>query len=94
MLKEFMIYRMAATEWSTLAQRLWRGEPLSYGTEYAIADYIRSQKIEDFSLFMRDNHLVYWLWVVTLRHRLAKHPSNVGKPFMRRSLEPAQSQQA
>ena len=50
--------RTAGAEWSALAQRFWRGEPLSYGVEYDIADYIRSQGIENFSLFMIDHPLV------------------------------------
>jgi hypothetical protein len=82
------IFRTAAAEWSALAQRLWRGEPLSYGIEYAIADYIKSQQIEDFSLFMTDNHLVYWLLGRYPPTPLATHPSNLRKPFMRRYLEP------
>ena len=83
-----VIFRTAAAEWSALAQRLWRGEPLSYGIEYDIADYIRSQGIEDFSLFMMDNHLVYWLLGRYPPTRLATHPSALGKPFIRKYLEP------
>jgi hypothetical protein len=83
-----VILRAAAAEWSALAQRLWRGEPLSYGIEYDIADYIRSQGIEDFSLFMMDYHLVYWLLDRYPPTRLATHPSNLAKPYLRRHIEP------
>jgi 4-amino-4-deoxy-L-arabinose transferase-like glycosyltransferase len=84
-----VIFRTAAAEWSVLAQRFWRGEPLSYGVEYDIADKIRSQGIEDFSLFMMDNHLVYWLLGRYPPTRLATHPSALGKQFVRKYLEPA-----
>jgi 4-amino-4-deoxy-L-arabinose transferase-like glycosyltransferase len=83
------IYRTAAAEWSVLSQRLWRGEPLSYGIAYDIADYIRSQGIEDFSLFMMDQHLVYWLLGRYPPTRLATHPSALGMPFVRKYVEPA-----
>jgi hypothetical protein len=82
------IFRTAAAEWSALAQHLWRGERLSYGISYDIADYIGSQGIEDFSLFMMDNHLVYWLLGRYPPTRLATHPSALGKPFVRKYLEP------
>jgi hypothetical protein len=80
--------RTAAAEWSVLAQHLWRGEPLSYGIEYDIARYIRSQRIDDFSLFMMDYHLVYWLLGRYPLTRLATHPSTLSKPFLRKYLEP------
>jgi hypothetical protein len=41
---------------------------------------------EDFSLFMMDNHLVYWLLDRYPPTRLATHPSNLGKPFLRKFL--------
>jgi hypothetical protein len=68
---------------------LLRGEPLSYGIEYDITDYIRNQRIEDFSLFMTSNHLVYWLLGRYPPTLLATHPSSISKPFIRRYLEPA-----
>jgi hypothetical protein len=85
------ILRTSGAEWSTVAQRRWAGEPLSYGIEYDIADYIRSQGIESFSLFMMDNHLVYWLLGRYPPTRLATHPSALGKPFIRKYLEPNSS---
>jgi 4-amino-4-deoxy-L-arabinose transferase-like glycosyltransferase len=83
-----VIFRAAAWEWSALAQRLWRGEPLSYGSAYDIADYIRSQGIEDFSLFAMNNHLVYWLLGRYPPTLLATHPSALGKPFAIKIVEP------
>jgi 4-amino-4-deoxy-L-arabinose transferase-like glycosyltransferase len=82
------IFRTAASEWSGLVHRLWAGEPLSYGVEYDIAKFIRSQGTEDFSLFMMDNHLVYWLLRRYPPTRLATHPSALSKPFIRKFLEP------
>jgi hypothetical protein len=82
------IFCTTVAEWGALAQRLWRGEPLSYGIEYDIADYIRDQRIENFSLFMTRNHLVYWLLGRYPLTRLATHPSSLSKPFIRRYLEP------
>jgi hypothetical protein len=83
------VFRTASAEWSALAHRFWRGEPLSYGIEYDIAKYIRTLGIEDFSLFMMDKHLVYWLLGRYPPTRLATHPSNLGKPFIRRIVEPS-----
>ena len=84
------IFRTAAAEWSALAQRFLRGESLSYGEEYDIADYISGQGIEDFSLFMLDHnhHLVYWLLDRYPPTLLATHPSNLSKPYVRKYLEP------
>ena len=82
------IFRTAAAEWNTLVQRLSRNEPLSYGIEYDIAAYIRNQQIKDFSLFMTDRHLVYWLLGKYPPTRLATHPSSLDKPFIRKYVEP------
>jgi hypothetical protein len=82
------IFRTAAAEWSALARRTWKGESLSYGIEYDIADYIRSQGTGDFSLFMLNHQLVYWLLGRYPLTRLATHPSALTKPFVRRYLEP------
>jgi hypothetical protein len=83
-----MIFRTSAAEWRTLTQHLWAGASTSYGIEYEIADLIRSQQIEDYTLFMMDNHLVYWLLGRYPLTRLATHPSNVSKPSIRKYLEP------
>ncbi len=83
------IFRTAAAEWNALNNRLWAGEPLSYGTAYDIANFIKSQRTtEDFSLFMLDNHLVYWLLDRYPPTLLATQPSNLVKPFIRKYLEP------
>jgi 4-amino-4-deoxy-L-arabinose transferase-like glycosyltransferase len=82
------IFRTTAAEWSALAQRLRAGEPLSHGIAYDIAYFIRNQGTEDFSLFMMDDHLAYWLLDQYPPTRLATHPSNLGKPFLRKFLEP------
>jgi hypothetical protein len=81
------IFRTAAGEWSALGQRLWRGEPLSYGIAYDIAAFIKSQGIEDFSLFAMNNHLVYWLLDRYPPTLLATHPSALGKPFAIKMVE-------
>ncbi len=82
------IFRTAAAEWNTLTNRLWAGEPLPYGTAYDIANFIKRQSTtEDFSLFMLDNHLVYWLLDRYPPTLLATQPSNLVKPFIRRYLE-------
>jgi len=82
------IFRTAAAEWSTLSQRLWAGEPLSYGTAYDIANFISSQGDEDYSLFMVNTQLVYWLLGRYPPTLLATHPSALRKPFIRKYLEP------
>ncbi len=83
------IFRTAAAEWNALATRVWAGEPLSYGTAYDIAKFIKSQKTtEGFSLFMLDNHLVYWLLDRYPPTLLATHPSNLSRPFIGRFFEP------
>jgi hypothetical protein len=82
------IFRTSAAEWSALTQRLWAGEPLSYGIEYDIADFITSRGTEDYSLFMINNQLVYWLLGRYPPTRLATHPSNISKPVIRKFLEP------
>jgi len=81
-------FRTAAAEWSALTNRFWVGEPLSYGTAYEIANLIRSQGTEDYSLFMMTDHLVYWLLGRYPPTRLATHPSALAKPFVRRYFEP------
>src|SRR5262249_20335617 len=78
-----LISRTSAAEWAALTQRLWGGKPLSIGIEYDIADLIRSQGTEDYSLFLLDNHLVYWLLGRYPPTRLATHPSNIGKSVIR-----------
>src|SRR5262249_29632639 len=83
-----VIFRTSAAEWRTLIRHLWTGASPSYGIEYEIADLIRSQETEDYTLFMMDNHLVYWLLGQYPLTRLATHPSNVSKPSIRKYLEP------
>ena len=86
------IFRTAAAEWSALAQRLREVSHFLHGIAYDIADFIRNQGIEDFSLFMMDDHLVYWLLVNTLRRgwrlipqRLASRSSgNISNPLVTR----------
>jgi 4-amino-4-deoxy-L-arabinose transferase-like glycosyltransferase len=82
------IFQTADAGWRELTRRLWADEPLSYGEEYEIADFIRSQGTEDYSLFMMDDNLVYWLLGRYPPTLLATHPSALGKPFVRRYLEP------
>src|SRR5262249_55601083 len=77
------------SDWSMLTDRLRAGEPLSHGEAYDIADFIRSRgRLENFSLFMLDNHLVYWILHRYPPTLLATHPSNLAKPFIRKYLEP------
>jgi 4-amino-4-deoxy-L-arabinose transferase-like glycosyltransferase len=83
-----VIFRMAGTEWRALANRLWGGERLSYGTAYDIANFIKGQGRQDFSLFILSNHLVYWLLDRYPPTLLATHPSDLRKPYIRRYLEP------
>src|SRR5262249_18351431 len=83
-----VIFRTAGAEWSALTNRLLRGEQLSYGTAYEIANFIKGQGQQDFSLFVWDNHLVYWLLDRRPPTLLATHPSNLLKPFIRKYLEP------
>ena len=83
-----VIFRTTAAEWRALTQRVWAGGPLSYGIEYEIADLIRSQTTEDYSLFMMDHHLVYWFLGRYPLTRLATHPSNISKRAIREYLEP------
>ncbi len=82
------IFRTAAAEWGTLVHQLRARAPLSYGVEYDIAASIRNQGTENFSLFLTTNHLVYWLLDRYPPTRLATHPSNLGRPFIRKYVEP------
>jgi hypothetical protein len=82
------IFWTAAAEWRALSQRLRAGVPLSYGIEYEIADFLKSQGSKDLSLFMLDNHLVYWLLDRYAPTLLATHPANVSAPFLRKIVEP------
>jgi 4-amino-4-deoxy-L-arabinose transferase-like glycosyltransferase len=85
-----VIFRAAGAEWSTLTNRLRAGEPLSHGAAYDIADFIRSHdgRLESVSLFMLDNHLVYWILDRYPPTLLATQPSLLSKPFIRKYLEP------
>jgi hypothetical protein len=82
------IFRTAAAEWSALVERFSRNEPLSYGIAYDIAAYISNQQIKYFSLFATDQHLVYWLLGKYSPTLLTTHPSSLGKPFIRKYVEP------
>jgi 4-amino-4-deoxy-L-arabinose transferase-like glycosyltransferase len=83
-----VIFRTAGAEWSRLTNRLWAGERLSYGPAYDIANFIKSQGRQDFSLFIWRNHLVYWLLDRYPPTLLATHPSSLDAPSIRRYLEP------
>jgi len=82
------IFWTAAGEWRALSQRLRAGMPLSYGAEYNIVDFIKSQGSKDLSLYMLDDHLVYWLLDRYAPTPLATHPDNVSASFLRKILEP------
>jgi hypothetical protein len=84
-----IIFCIAGADWRMLTNRLRAGEPLSHGPAYDIANFIRSHgRLEGVSLFMLDNHLVYWILDRNPPTLLATHPSNLAKPFIRKYLEP------
>jgi hypothetical protein len=84
-----IIFRTAGADWSMLTNRLRAGEPLSHGAAYDIADFIRSHgRLEGVSLFMLNNHLVYWILDRYPPTLLATQPSNLTKPVIRKYLEP------
>ena len=88
-----VIFRTAAAEWSALAQRFWGGEPLSYGIEYDFADYIRSQRTEDFSLFMMEIISFTGYWVDTLRHGWQLIPQRLASRSLGNLLSPIATRQ-
>ena len=82
------IFQMTVAGWSTVAHRFRAGKILSWGTAYDIADFIKSEKLKEYSIFMLDNQLVYWLLDRYPPMPLATHPSLLIKPSTRNYLEP------
>jgi hypothetical protein len=82
------IFWTAAGQWRALSQRLRAGMPLSYGIDYDIADFIKSQGSKDPSLYMLRDHFVYWLLDRYAPTPLATHPPNVSASFLRKIVEP------
>jgi hypothetical protein len=82
------IFQITAAGWSTVADRFRAGRSLSWGTPYDIADFIKGQKLKEYSIFMLDNQLVYWLLDRYPPTPLATHPSLLIKPSTRNYLEP------
>jgi hypothetical protein len=82
------IFQMTATEWSKVTDRLRAGKALSSGVAYDIADFIKGQGLKDYSIFMLDSQLVYWLLDRYPPTPLATHPSLLIKPSTRGYLEP------
>ena len=62
--------------------------PLSYRIEYDIADFIKSHGSKDLSLYMLDDHLVYWLLDRYAPTPLVTFPPNVSASFLRKIVEP------
>src|SRR5262249_50422986 len=82
------IFQITAAEWAMIADRFRAGKSLSWGTPYDIADFIKGQKLKDYSIFMLDNQLVYWLLDQYPPTPLATHPSLLIKPSTRNYFEP------
>lgn len=82
------ILRMSASEWSTLNERFWRGERLSYGLAYDVSEFIRENSPTNYSLFVLDHHIAYWFLGRYPPTLLSTHPSNMRKPSVRQYLEP------
>jgi len=82
------IFQITIAEWSTVANRFRAGKSLSWGAAYDIADFIKGQNLKEYSIFMLDNQLVYWLLDRYPSAPLATHPSLLIKPSTRHYLEP------
>ncbi len=72
------------------AQFLWRrhqeGLPLTHGPSYWAADLIRSQGLDDYSIYAMERNLLYWLLDKPIPDPLVTHPSNIIYPVLLKEL--------
>jgi 4-amino-4-deoxy-L-arabinose transferase-like glycosyltransferase len=70
------------TEYGVIAERYVAGQPLRHGSPYAIADYLKSQNVENQPVYLLNQHLVYWLIDAQPLTKATTHPSNISKQYL------------
>lgn len=65
-----------------VAARIQEGKTATHGPAYSIAQYFEEAAAEDESIYMMNNHIVYWLIDQTPLTRSTTHPSNISKEYL------------
>jgi len=70
------------TEYGVVAERFLASQPLRHGSPYAIADYLKSQNVENQPVYLLNQHLVYWLIDAQPLTKATTHPSTISKQYL------------
>jgi hypothetical protein len=71
-----------AVKYVVIWRQYAREHTLRSGAEYAIADYLRPRLGSQDSLYMMDDHIVYWLLQRLPVDQSVTHPTNIAKPYL------------
>jgi len=80
-----LAFRPAYWEYRYLAARVAAGESLNYGSAYEIAAYVDSLQLDEFTIFMMSDHIVYWFLDKPPPTRIA-HPSTIFRPNLLKAV--------
>lgn len=74
-------------EYKVVGTRFFSQQPLSYGREYELAQYLSQQGGRNTTIYMMEHHLVYWLLDIKPPTKIVTHPSNISKEYLLRAVK-------
>lgn len=79
-----ILLMLPLTEYRFLYTRVSAGLPLKHGRAYSVAGYLEGLDVEDQSLYLMRDHIVYWLLDKYPLTASSTHPSNISKEYLLR----------
>jgi 4-amino-4-deoxy-L-arabinose transferase-like glycosyltransferase len=73
-------------EYRIVAERAWAHRPLSHGTAFEVAAFLRRENPERRPVFLLSDHIAYWLSGVGPPTRLTTHPATIFEPSVLRAM--------
>ncbi|WP_041555144.1 ArnT family glycosyltransferase [Nostoc sp. PCC 7524] len=74
-------------EYKVVGTRFFSQQPLSYGREYELAQYLSQQGGRNTTIYMMEHHLVYWLLDIKPPTKIVTHPSNISREYLLRAVK-------
>jgi 4-amino-4-deoxy-L-arabinose transferase-like glycosyltransferase len=73
-------------QYGIIYSRMVTGQKLNYGVAYEIAEYFKQETNCQTSLYMMEDHLVYWLCNLKPLSKSTTHPSNITREYILKEI--------